>query len=136
MVNVFRINVFKTTPTKGVILIKKVNIGRKSIMFIEADNYVDPSEYTEDIYHFVKEITDLHSNYSIYLDLSHLYGIKAKNWMYKWIWKINGDILEDEEFVPISRVTDIDEEEYEAVRQYIYSKVSQMVNNNQHGVVC
>lgn len=113
----------------GISTINVINDKNLIHVIIEADGNCNPTDYSELIFNAVKDIIGLNNLDRIYLDLSDLYGIKSKYWLYKWVWKINENKLYDEEFIPIVEDNyEIDEIEYNVLRKYIYYKFKTNLN--------
>lgn len=68
----------------------------KNIVIIEAENHINPTDYTETIY----EILDLKNDTFVILDLTNIYGFSYDS-LYEWIFIEEDNELIDEEFIPI-----------------------------------
>ncbi len=116
------------------------NIGRINLVVLEKQNYdcviiqsddkVNPTEYTKYVYSkIVERLNGMVKGNNIYLDLSNLYGIKNKDWLYKWVWKTKNGDIEDEYFERLDKISKINENEYDLIREYLYDRVNNLKHN-------
>lgn len=77
----------------------------KNMVIIEAENNINPTNYTEIIYDLLK----LNNDIVVILDLSNLYGVSQDS-LYQWVFITEGQELVDEDFIPISKINWLKEE--------------------------
>lgn len=114
------LQIYEDNLVMGLSTINLLKCESISCVIIESDNKVNPADYTQMFFDRLKDLE--HKN--VYLDLSNLYGLKSKNWFYKWKWITDQyGKLYNEEFLPISEVHDMNELEYEFLKKYLYTKL-------------
>lgn len=99
MCNIYKIEFPVENGLLKTTMIYDFRITEKNVVIIEADNDVNPTNYTEIIYNKLS----LKSGTKVILDLSNLYG-NNKESLYEWKFIIINEELEDEEFVPITKI--------------------------------
>lgn len=119
--NKYRIEFLDENNSKKTSMIYDYRDIGKNIVIIEAENHINPTDYTEIIYDTLK----LNSKTIVILDLSNLYGI-SKDSLYQWIFIEKENELEDEEFIPINKVNWLEEkykDSNELFKKYFLRKV-------------
>lgn len=97
--NKYRIEFSDENNSKKTSMIYDYRVENKNIVIIEAENHINPTDYTETIYDILK----LNNDTIVILDLSDLYGV-SKDSLYQWVFIEENNKLVDEKFIPINKV--------------------------------
>lgn len=103
-------------------------IKQKNIIVIKSDKFNNPSDYSINIFNFLKK-SNLLKNKNIYLDMSDAYSIYSKHWIYQWdfITDNNTDLI-DEKIKSINNLKEVDQKDYSFFYNYIENKAKHNIN--------
>jgi len=100
-------------------------INNKRYIIVESDEHNNPTDYSQYFYNELKKYFNTVKLDYVYLDLSKLYGIYSKNWIYKWEFFVDDkNNLVDEMFTPINELDTFDDDEYELLKTHVYEKMT------------
>ena len=126
MKNRRRIEFLDETNSIRTTIIYDYRTENKDVVIIEAENHINPTDYTEAIYNILK----LNSNTIVILDLSNLYGM-SKDSLYQWLFIEKENELDDEKFIPINKINWLDDkykDSNELFKKYFLDKVRKYKN--------
>ena len=105
----------------------------KNIVIIEAENHINPTEYTENIY----KILDLKNDTFVILDLTNIYGM-SKDSLYQWIFIEENNELIDEDFISIDKIDWLGKDYKESnsiFKVYFFNKYKKYRSNEKYNKV-
>ncbi|MDK2793345.1 MAG: hypothetical protein PWQ25_2208 [Deferribacteres bacterium] len=95
----------------------------KECLIIESNKKINPAQYIENIFNFLKPFLTHNKNIHVYLDLSNYYGTNNSSWLYEWIFKTNNGQLIETDFVRIDKWSKItDREDAAMLNDYLFEK--------------
>ena len=132
--NKYRIEFLDENNSKKTSMIYDYRDIGKNTVIIEAENHINPTEYTENIY----KILDLKNDTFVILDLTNIYGM-SKDSLYQWIFIEENNELIDEDFISIDKIDWLGKDYKESnsiFKVYFFNKYKKYRNNDSYKLCC